>query len=127
MGSDRLSLPHRTAFLGLAALLLVVVAACGTSVTPTTADGQPSRATAAIPTSIAQTPSAAESSVPASAAVASAFADVPFAFPADSAVGFYEGEGLKCAAPVPSTKAAGWIVTTCQGADAAGRPIASAS
>ena len=39
-------------------------------------------------------------------------------------VGFYEGEGLTCAAPVPSTKAAGWTVTTCQGADAAGRPIA---
>ena len=39
-------------------------------------------------------------------------------------VGFYEGEGMRCAAPVPSTKAAGWTVTTCQGTDAAGRPIA---
>ena len=39
-------------------------------------------------------------------------------------VGFYEGEGMTCAAPVPSTKAAGWTVTTCQGADEAGRPIA---
>ncbi len=124
MQSDCLSLPQRTAFLGLAAVAILVVAGCGTSVEPTTADGQSSLPTMAIPTSIAQTPTAAAgSSAPASAA-ASPFADVPFAFPADSVVGFYEGEGLTCAAPVPSRKAAGWTVTTCQGADAAGRPIA---
>ena len=58
------------------------------------------------------------------AASASPFANVPFAFAADSVVGFYEDEGMRCAAPVPSTKAAGWTVTTCQGTDAAGRPIA---
>ena len=123
MGSDRPSLPHRTAFFGLVSVAIVVVAACGTSVEPSPAGGQPSRATSATATPIAQTPAPAASPAPTSAA-ASPFADVPFAFPAGSVVGFYEGEGLTCAAPVPSTKAAGWTVTTCQGADAAGRPIA---
>lgn len=123
MGSDRPSLPQRTAFFGLLVVAILGVAACGTSVAPSTADGQPSRATSGTATSIAQTPAAGASSAPASAG-ASPFADVPFAFPAESVVGFYEGEGLTCAAPVPSTKAAGWTVTTCQGADAAGHPIA---
>ena len=120
MRSDHLSLPHRTAFLGVAGVVILAVAACGSGVAPSTANGQPSQATPAAPTSVAHTaPTATES--PASA---SPFADVPFAFPADSVVGFYEGEGMRCATPVPSTKAAGWTVTTCQGADAAGRPIA---
>ena len=64
----------------------------------------------------------ATESLASASASASPFADVPFAFPADSVVGFYEGEGMSCAAPVPSTKAAGWMVTTCQGTDTAGRP-----
>jgi hypothetical protein len=123
MRSD-LSLPHRTALLGLAAVVILAVAACGSGVAPSTADGQPSRATTEAPTSIAQTTPTATESPGSAAASASPFADVPFAFPADSVVGFYEGEGLTCAAPVPSTKAAEWKVTTCQGADAAGRPIA---
>jgi len=124
MRSDRASLPQRTAFLAFAALVILVVAACGSTVAPLTASGQPSRGMTAAPTSVARaTPTATEAS--ASAAVsASPFADVPFAFPAESVVGFYQGEGMRCAAPLPSTKAAGWTVTTCHGADAAGRPIA---
>jgi hypothetical protein len=48
----------------------------------------------------------------------------PFAFGADAILGFYEGEGLACQPPVPSKTAAGWSVTTCKGADPAGRPVA---
>jgi hypothetical protein len=107
--------------LGLAAAVILAVAACGSSVAPSTADGQPSRATTAAPTSFAQTTPPVAASA---AASATPFADVPFAFPADSVVGFYEGDGMTCAAPAPSTKAAGWTVRTCQGADPAGRPIA---
>ena len=126
MRPDHLSLPHRTAYLLLAAVVVLAVAACGSSVAPSSSNGQPSRATTDAPPSVAQTrPTATASSASASAAVsASPFADVPFAFPADSVVGFYQGEGMRCAAPVPSAKAAGWTLTTCQGADAAGRPIA---
>jgi hypothetical protein len=126
MRSDRHSLPHRTAFLGLAAVVILAVAACGSNIAPSTASGLPSRATTAAPTSIARgTPAATGSPAPASGVPsASPFADVPFAFPAESVIGFYAGEGMRCAAPVRSTKAAGWTVTTCQGADAAGRPIA---
>ena len=126
MRSDHLSLPHRTAFLRLAAVAILTVSGCGSSGAPSTAPGQPSRATTAVPTSVAQTTQPSTGSFPPAPAAPSAspFADVPFAFPADSVVGFYVSEGMRCAAPVPSTKAAGWTVTTCQGADAAGRPIA---
>ena len=126
MRPDHVSLPRSTAFLGLAAVVILVATACGSSVTPSSANGQPSRATTAMPTSGAQTtPAAPVLSAPASTGPsASPFADVPFAFPADAVVGFYEGEGMRCAAPVPSTKAAGWAVRTCQGTDTAGRPIA---
>jgi hypothetical protein len=120
MRPDQPSLLHRTAFLGLGVTLSFAVAACGSSVVPSTSNGRPSGATAAVPTRAAPASPAPASADPS----ASPFADVPFAFPADSVVGFYEGEGMGCAAPVPSTKAAGWSVTTCQGVDAAGRPIA---
>jgi hypothetical protein len=126
MRSDQPSLLHRTAFFGSAAIVIFAVAACGSSVAPSTANGQPSRTSTAASTSgPAVTPQATASTASAPAdASATPFADIPFAFPADSVVGFYEGEGMSCAAPVPSTKAAGWTVITCQGADAAGRPIA---
>jgi hypothetical protein len=48
----------------------------------------------------------------------------PFAFDAESVIGFYAGEGMSCSTPTASTKAAGWTVQTCQGKDAAGRPTA---
>jgi hypothetical protein len=125
MRSDQPSLLHRTGFLGLGAIVIVAVAACGSSVAPSAANGQPSPATAVSTTGPAMTLQATASPASASAEPsASPFADVPFAFPADSVVGFYEGEGMRCTAPAPSTKAAGWSVTTCQGADSAGRPIA---
>jgi hypothetical protein len=122
MPPDRPSLLQRTAFPGRAAILIFAVAACGSSVTPSAQNGPSSGASAAVPTRVTQ---ATASPAPASAELsASPFADVPFAFPADSVVGFYEGEGLTCAAPAPSRKAAGWTVTACQGVDPAGRPIA---
>jgi hypothetical protein len=126
MPSDHASLSHRTAFLVLGAVVVLVVVACGSSAAPSTANGQPSRATVGVSTTgPAETPQATGSPTSSSGEPsASPFADVPFAFAADSVVGFYEGEGMRCAAPVPSTKAAGWSVTTCQGVDAAGRPIA---
>jgi hypothetical protein len=61
---------------------------------------------------------ASPSGVPASAAVG------PFAFGPDAILGFYEREGLACQQPVPSKTAAGWSVTTCQGSDPTGRPVA---
>jgi hypothetical protein len=125
MRSDRVSLPHRTVSLGFAAIVILALAACASNVAPSTADGRPSRPTTAVPTSVARETPAAGSSAPASIAPsASPFADGPFAFPAESVIGFYQGEGMTCAAPVPSTKAAGWALQTCQGGDAAGRPIA---
>ena len=124
MQSDHLSLPHRTELLGLFAVI-VLAAACGSSVPPSIASGVPSRASVPVPPSAPSTQPTATLLPPTSGSpTASPFADVPFAFPADSVIGFYEGEGLSCAAPIPSTKAAGWAVRTCQGTDTAGRPIA---
>jgi len=57
--------------------------------------------------------------------LASRLIDAPFAFPGDLVIEFYEGEGLICSGAVPSTKAAGWSVRTCDGTDPAGRPIAA--
>jgi hypothetical protein len=39
-------------------------------------------------------------------------------------IAFYEGEGMTCAAPIPSETAAGWSVRSCAGTDDAGHPIA---
>jgi len=122
MQSDRLSWPHRTGLLGLLVVAVIAAAGCGSSVAPSDAR---SRDPGGVPPPSASTQTTATLS-PSTSGVPSAspFADVPFAFPADSVIGFYEGEGLSCAAPVPSTKAAGWAVRTCRGTDAAGRPIA---
>lgn len=126
MRSDRFSLPLATRFLGLAAVVVLAIAACGSTLTPSTAPDQLTQGTTAVPTSAAQSTSSPTGSpaLASAAPSASPFADVPFAFPADSVIGFYGGQGMACAAPIPSTRAANWTVTTCQGTDAAGRPIA---
>jgi hypothetical protein len=46
-----------------------------------------------------------------------------FAFPADAVLAFYDGAGLSCRDPEPSTKAAGWTAQTCDGMDEAGRLV----
>jgi hypothetical protein len=115
----------RTAFLTVS--LAVALAGCGstgapsTAAPPATGGASPAGSGSTAPTAIA--PSAPGSS-PSAGPPASPFADVPFAFSADAVLAFYEGEDLSCAPAVPSTKAAGWMVRTCQGMDDAGRPIA---
>jgi hypothetical protein len=124
MPPDQPSLLHRTAFLGLGSILISAVAACGSSAAPSAPNGPSSGASAALPTRVVQPTPPSTGALASAGPSASPFADVLFAFPAESVVGFYQGEGLTCAPPAPSTKAAGWTVTACQGVDPAGRPIA---
>jgi len=110
----------------LVALVALAGGACGSNTVPSSASGAPTGTSAAVRPSTA--PSAAQSTSaalsPTPGATASPVAEPPFAFPADAVIAFYEGEGLSCAPPIASTKAAGWTVRTCQGTDTAGRPVA---
>ena len=117
------SLPARTMFL---VLVVLVGAACGSNPSSSAAPSEPIRPSAPAQPSTATPPPSVAAPSPGSldAPSGTPFADVPFAFSADAVIGFYEGEGLSCAAPAPSTKAAGWTVRTCQGTDSAGRPLA---
>jgi hypothetical protein len=67
------------------------------------------------PTTSSESPSEAPASFPSTG---------PFPFAAGAITGFYEGEGLTCNPPTSSTTAVGWTVTTCAGANQAGRPLA---
>ena len=125
MSSRLLSLPRCTGSLMLVAFVALAGGACGSSTVPSSASDAPTGTSSAVAPSAApsaQSTSAAPS--PASGATASSIAEPPFTFPADAVIAFYEGEGFSCAPPIPSTKAAGWTVRTCQGTDAAGRPVA---
>ena len=125
MSSRLMSLPGCTGLLVLVALVALAGGACGSNTVPSSASGAPTDTSAAVASSAA--PSAQSTSgalSPPPGATASPVAEPPFTFPADAVIAFYEGEGLACAPPIPSTKAAGWTVRTCQGTDAAGRPVA---
>jgi hypothetical protein len=125
MSSCPLSLLRCTGSLVLVAVVALASGACGSNTVPSAASGTATGTSAAVAPSAApsaQSTSAALSPTP--AATASPAAEPPFTFPADAVIAFYEGEGLACAPPIPSTKAAGWTVRTCQGTDAAGRPVA---
>jgi hypothetical protein len=102
--------------------LTVFLAACGST-------GSPTASTAAPLASPAQASQAAAETEAPSAAVGTGSVSPQagtsgFPFTADGIVGFYESQGLDCAAAVPSTVAAGWLVRTCQGLDPAGRRFA---
>ena len=125
MRSSLVSVQRRTAATLFVAVAALSIAACGSTTTPSIAPADSSLASemASAPPRISTLPSVASSS-PSGGPSAPTLVSAPFAFPADSVIAFYEGEGLSCAAPIPSTKAAGWRLRTCQGLDAAGRPIA---
>ena len=76
--------------------------------------GEPAGTPARSPTARSQSPS----DDPTSSGTTGAFP-----FTAEAIIGFYEGAGLACNPPAPSTTAAGWTVTTCAGNEA-GRPVA---
>ena len=116
-------LPSRTTSLLLAAVALYVTACSpsGTAASPTppSSAATPTSQPPATSSSRPATPSGSPSEAPTSSSF-----DVLFPFTAEAISGFYLGEGLTCEPATPSTTAAGWTVTTCSGADAAGRPVA---
>jgi hypothetical protein len=125
MRSSLVSVQRRTGVSLFGVVAALSIAACGSTTTPSIAPVVPSLASEmASATPRTSTVPSADSSSPSDGPSASTLVSAPFAFPADSVIAFYEGEGLSCAAPIPSTKAAGWTLRTCQGLDAAGRPIA---
>jgi hypothetical protein len=121
MPDARHPVSRRTGLPFLAAWAIVITTACqaaapasesaAVSVAPS-----PERSAASVETPIAST--LAEPSSPKPSPGSSSF---PFS--ADAVAGFYETQGLACAAAIPSTIAAGWQVRTCAGTDSNGRPI----
>jgi hypothetical protein len=121
MPHTALSLPRRTGLVGSLLIGAFAAVACGSDVGPSVSLSVPSRTSS----TASSAPSKPGSTLQAStASSASPLVDAPFAFPADAVIAFYEGEGLTCGVPFPSTKAANWTVRTCEGTDVAGRPIA---
>jgi hypothetical protein len=115
-------LPARTiATLMLAAFVAAACAPGGGARSPTSMSTSPTTTAEAAPTS-ATSPTGL--SQPPSDAPRSAATSGRFPFTAEAITGFYEGQGLTCNPPAPSTTAAGWTATTCVGADDAGRPVA---
>lgn len=111
---------------GLASLIgaaVLLLAACaGSATTPSPAPSTPSNAAPTSTTAStirpgSPTPSAS-SQKPSTEPSAS---PTGFAFAADDVVAYYESLGYRCAAPQPSTKATGFLVSTCQEVDDAGR------
>jgi len=98
--------------LASAALLTVVLAACVTaSATPT---DQPGPSVASMTPS--PLPSATEIALPTAARSG-------FAFSADGVIGYYESQGYTCAAPQPSSTAAGHTYRSCAAQDPYGRTL----
>jgi hypothetical protein len=111
------SLSHRHRQLILASLVVataLLLAACAPSTVT------PSRPASPAPSVAAASPALPSPSEP-SASVIPTANTTGFAFAADDIAAYYETQGYACAAPKPSTKAAGYTVLTCQETDAAGR------
>jgi hypothetical protein len=96
----------------VAATLLLLAACASSNVTPGPASPAPTTA-AASSTAILPVGSPA-SAVPTANTTG-------FAFAAEDIAAYYQTQGYVCAPPQASTKAAGYIVRTCQTVDAAGR------
>ena len=124
MPDFRHEVPSRTtaALVLLAAVLGLTVAAC-TSIGESTEASARSPLPPSIPA--ASSPSGTTTSSAGAGTESPALSAAPRVFPFSvSAIsGFYEGEGLVCAAPVASTTAAGWSITTCEGPDPTGRTV----
>lgn len=101
------SLPTPGSFAGLL-LIAALLGACGTSA--------PSGTPTPLPTpSPTAAPSLAEAPSPSTGA--------GFAFDAESVLGYYASKGYTCGQPAPSAQAAGFLFTTCQFVDPAGRTL----
>jgi hypothetical protein len=123
MASKVTSVLGRTCLV-MSAVVVLLVAACGSAATPSVAPGTSTVPAQAPPTRPTPTRSPGTPAPLLSGAPEPTVAP-PFAFSADSVIEFYQGEqGVTCQAPVPSTKARGWSVRTCQWQDAAGRQVA---
>jgi hypothetical protein len=91
----------------------LVLAACGPTVpSGGAASPSPTLAAASLPVPLASGP-------PASANPTAN--TTGFAFAAEDIAAYYQSKGYACAAPQPSTKAAGFTLRTCQATDDAGR------
>ena len=115
IGSRPLSHPHRQLILAsLVVATALLLAACG----PNTVTPKPTVSPA--PTPDSASPAAPSVSETPASAIPTANT-TGFAFAAEDIAAYYETQGYICAAPQPSTKAAGFTVRTCQETDAAGR------
>jgi hypothetical protein len=94
----------------------LLVASCGSSTVTPSLTASPS------PTLAPASPSPAISSPSEPPASAAPTANTTgFVFAAEDIAAYYESQGYACAAPQPSTKAAGFTFRTCQKTDDAGR------
>jgi hypothetical protein len=99
--------------LAFALAMLVALAACSPTTSPTATQETPTPGASLL--SQAPAPSASEAATQGTTS--------GFAFDAESVVGSYQNQGYTCGSPQPSTVAAGYLVTTCQLADSAGRTL----
>lgn len=105
---------------GLVILALWAVA-CEPAPAPTpTAEPAATRLPSAV---VTPSPSRAPSPIPLPTieSLAPGATPVPFPFPADAVVGYYESQGYECAAARPSTEAAGYLFRRCELTDGDGR------
>ena len=115
IASRPLSNPDRPPILAsLVVATALLLAACAPSTVT------PSRPASPAPSLAAASPSIPSPSEPPASAIPTANT-TGFAFAAEDIAAYYETQGYACAAPKPSTKAAGYSVRTCQELDAAGR------
>jgi hypothetical protein len=91
----------------------LILAACGAATVSPSAAASPSPALAV------SSPTGPLSEPPASATPTAN--TTGFAFAAEDIAAYYESQGYSCAAPQPSSKAAGFTLRSCQETDAAGR------
>ena len=100
----------------LAIATCLLLAACGSTTVTPSAVASPSPTRAATSAS----PVAPSSSEPVASAAATANT-TGFAFAAEDIAAYYQTQGYTCAAPQPSTKAAGFTLRSCEKTDDAGR------
>jgi hypothetical protein len=106
--------PRVTASFIIATSLLLT--ACGPTVVSPAVTGSPS----AVLGQASPSPASSSSSQP-DGSGSPAATTTGFAFAAEDIADYYQTQGYTCAAPQPSTKAAGFTVRTCQETDVAGR------
>jgi hypothetical protein len=121
IGSRPLSHPHRELTLAsLTVATALLLAACAPRTVTPSRPASPAPTLAAASQASQASTAAPSSSEPPASAIPTANT-TGFAFAAEDIAAYYETQGYICAAPQPSTKAAGYTVRTCQETDAAGR------